>query len=210
MSTHWGVTVARVVKAWMPILETGKPNRHRQSGFSLIEILVVIVVISIVLSVTVLSFNLASDDRELRTEGRRFAALIEVTLDEAAMQGREFGIELLSGGYRFVEFDAFAGLWADIPGDDILRLRSLPEDVEFELFLEDKHVLLDDDPAPFEDPDENNPRQAAEVYAPHLLIYSSGETTPFELHLWRDYDDRRVILLGDAFGDINFADENTE
>lgn len=194
----------------MPILETGKPNRHRQSGFSLIEILVVVVVISIVLSVTVLSFNLASDDRELRTEGRRFAALIEITMDEAAMQGREFGIELLRNGYRFVEFDAFAGLWADIPGDDILRLRSLPDEVEFELYLEDKRVLLNDDPAAFEDPDEDAPRQTSEVYSPHLLIYSSGETTPFELHLWRDYDDKRVILQSDAFGSIEFADEGAE
>ena len=194
----------------MPILETGTPNKNGQVGFTLIELLVVIFIIGTIVTVTVLSINLVSDDRELRKEGRRFAALIEVTMDEAAMQGREFGVELLRGGYRFVEFDAFTGQWADIPGDDILRLRSLPEDIELELYLEDKRVLLDDDPAPFENPDESKDPGVKARYSPHLLVYSSGETTPFELHLWRDYDDQRVILRGDSFGAIDVVKDDDE
>jgi general secretion pathway protein H len=189
-------------------LETGKSCKHQQIGFSLIEIMVVIVIVGIIISVTVLSVNLVGDDRELRKEGRRFAALVEVTLDEAAMQGREFGIEVLTGGYRFVEFDAFAGLWADIPGDDILRLRALPDDVEFELYLEDKRVLLDKDPAPFEDPEKDSGRQARETYSPHLLVYSSGEATPFELHILRRYDDQQVVLRGDALGAIEIVNDS--
>lgn len=180
---------------------------NRTAGFTLIEILVVVVIIATVLSIAVLSFGVLGNDRELRTAAQRFAALIEVTQDEATMQGREFGLEIMTTGYRFVEYDAFTGLWSDIPGDDVLRLRRLPDDVEFELFLEDKRVILDDDPAPFEDPTMLSGGAATRTYSPHLLVYSSGDATPFELHLRRHYDGQLFIVRGDALGMIEFGEE---
>ena len=189
-----------------------RTNRNPRfgSGFTLIEILVVIVIVGTIASITMLSFGVLGNDRELRTEAKRFAALTEVVLDEAAMQGREFGIELMTAGYRFVEYDALAAQWDDVPGDDVLRLRALPDDVEFELFLEDKQILLDNDPAPFDDPDEDKVRAASDVYAPHLLVFSSGDATPFELHLWRRYDDLRIILRGDALGAVEIVNPDEE
>ncbi len=181
------------------VIGTLKNNRSN-SGFTLVEILVVIVIIGIILSIGLLSFDLAGNDRDLKTESRRFMALAEIALDEATMQGREFGIELMTKGYRFVEYDALTGRWAEVPGDDTLRLRGLPEELEFDLYLEDKRIPLDDDPAPFEDPDENSGISMTYSYAPHLLIFSSGDTTPFELHVYRDLDDQRVALRGDALG----------
>lgn len=186
--------------------------RHSQfdKGFTLIEILVVMVIVATVLSIAVLSFGILGNDRDLQTEAKRFAALMEVVQDEASMQGREFGIELMTAGYRFVEYDALTAQWADVPGDDILRLRALPEDVEFELFLEDKRILLDDDPAPFDDPEEDTVRAATDIYTPHLLVFSSGDATPFELHIWRRFDDSRVVLRGDALGAIENVNPDEE
>jgi general secretion pathway protein H len=185
-------------------------NPRIRNGFTLVEILVVIVIIGTVLSIAMLSFGILGSDRDLQTEAKRFVALMEVAQDEAFMQGREFGIELMTAGYRFVEYDALTGQWADIPGDDTLRLRGLPEDVEFELFLEDRRILLDDDPAPFDDPKESSMRAATDVYAPHLLVFSSGDATPFELHIWRSFDDSRVILRGDALGAVENVNPDEE
>lgn len=171
-------------------------------GFTLIELLIVMVIVATVVSIAMLSFGLLGNDRDLQTEGQRFAALMEVVQDEASMQGREFGIELMTTGYRFVEYDALTGRWSDVPGDDILRLRALPEDLEFELFLEDRRIQLDSDPATFDKPEETSRRSATDIYSPHLLIYSSGDSTPFELRIWRRFDDTRVVLRGDALGTI--------
>lgn len=199
--------------AMMQILETGIRNSNRQQelqreqGFSLVEILVVVLIVAIVTSAAMLSFANVSDDRELRTEARRFAALVEVALDEATMQGRDFGIELMTGGYRFVEYDAYAARWTSLPGDDTLRLRALPDSVEIELFMEGQRVLLSDSPAAFDVPDDTSFRSAGEFYAPHLLVYSSGDATPFEMHLWRASDDRRVIVRGDGLGTVKIADD---
>lgn len=183
-------------------------NRAAQVGFTLVEILVVVTIISIVLAVGLLSLSNVGDSRALHTEALRIAALIQVSQDEATMQGREFGIEVMTAGYRFVEYDPVSGQWADILGDDTLRLRTLPEDVELELFLEDKRILLENDPAPFEDPDKTNAASASKTYAPHLMIFSSGDATPFELRLWRTFDDRRVLIKGDAIGAVEVVKED--
>jgi len=185
-------------------------NLRFDRGFTLIELLIVMVIVATVTSIAMLSFGLLGSDRDLQTEGRRFAALMEVVQDEASMQGREFGIELMTAGYRFVEYDAYTGQWADVPGDETLRLRALPEDVEFELFLEDKRIQLEHDPATFDDPEETSGRSASDIYSPHLLVYSSGDATPFELHIWRRYDDARVILRGDALGAVENVNPDEE
>ena len=137
-------------------------------------------------------------------------ALAALVQDEATLQSREFGIELMTGGYRFVEYDALAGQWADVPGDDTLRLRALPEEVEFELYLEDKRIVLDDDPAEFDDPDEQALVASTRDYSPHLLIYSSGDATPFELHILRKHSDQNVILRGDALGSLKIVNPDED
>lgn len=181
-----------------------------ETGFTLVEILVVMFIIATVLSIGLLSFGVLGDDRELQTEAKRFAALSEVAQDEAFMQGREFGIEFLSAGYRFVEYDAQTGLWADVPGDETLRLRKLPAGSELELYLEGKRILLDDDPAPFEDPEKSGRGASLKVYSPHLMVFSSGDATPYELHVVRRQDDRRIVLRGNALGAIEFIQSDEQ
>jgi len=188
------------------------PVRHARlsAGFTLIDILVVIVIVAVVLSMGMLSVGLLGDDRDLKTEARRFSALYEVVRDEASLQGREFGIELMTAGYRFVEYDPFAARWADVPADEKLRQRGMPDEVELELFIEDRLISLEDNPSEFEDPEDNDRRASIDVYAPHLLVFSSGDATPFELHIWRRYDDQRVVLRGDALGQVEMVNPDEE
>ena len=199
----------RAGKALTPTLATGIPN-SRSRGFTLIEILVVVVVVAITVSIALLSINVVRDDRDLETEAQRFAALLEVALDDATLQGREFGIELMRQGYRFVEYDTPNDIWVDFYGDDTLRDRKIPEAMEFELYIEDKRVLLDDYAGELDDPDTMALRGVTERYAPHLLLFSSGETTPFELHIVRPDDDQLFIVRGDALGAIEFGEEELE
>jgi len=182
-------------------------NSHRLSrAFTLIEILVVISIVGIVVSIALLSLGVLGDDRDLRKEGRRMIALVQLAQDEATMQGREFGIEFMTDSYRFVEYDPFLNVWGEILGDEVLRLRQLPEDTEFDLFIEGQHVLLDPEPARFELPEDNERSQVGEKYAPHIFVFSSGDMTAFELHILQVELDQTVVLESNLLGDIKFAE----
>ncbi len=164
-----------------------------------------VVIIGIVSSITLMSLGVLGDDRELRTEARRMQTLLEIAQDEAVLQGREFGLEIMLDSFRFVEFDPYANQWHAIVGDATMRLRQLPEDVEFDLLLDDRHVELELDPAEFDTDDEQTDRGPRETYTPHLFIFSSGDMSPFELHITRRYDQEQIILRRDLIGEYEIV-----
>ena len=192
----------------MPISGTGTLSKAR--GFTLIEVLVVIVIVATIVSMALLSLGVGGDDEELDTERRRLAALIETVQDEAMFQGREFGIEFSILAYRFVEYDALTRRWAEVPFDDLYRLRTLPEGLEFELFIDDKRIELNNDLKEIDDPDEQPLSAGVQVYAPHLFVFASGETTAFELRLWRPQTDAERVLIGDLLGQVRYAEDELE
>lgn len=178
-----------------------------QLGFTLIEILVVVIIVATVSGIALMSIGLIGDDRELDTERQRLASLIQVAQDEATLQGREFGLELMTSTYRFVEFDPLTAQWSEVPGDDLFRSRELPEGMEFELYVEDKRVVLKSDPQRLDDPDEQSMTLTAEKYAPHIYVFSSGELTAYEIRLRRPQNNQELALRGDILGEIEFVDE---
>ena len=180
----------------------------KRSGFTLIEVMVVMVIIGIVISFAVLSVGIVGDDREIRQQALRMSTLIEMVSDEAQMQGREYGVEIMRTGYRFVEFDPLLAQWNQVVGDDMLRMRTLGEEMEFELFLEDRRVSLDEAPADTSVAEDPAERDLSEDYQPHLMIMSSGEITPFELRIIRDVDRRSVLVTMSPAGELEIQSDD--
>lgn len=163
--------------------------------------LVVIVIVGIVSAVALLSFGLLGDDSELEREARRLSSLIELANDEAMLQGRDYGLEFIQSGYRFVEHDPFTEQWIEVVGDEFLRPRTVSEDTEFDLYLEDRRVLLKTDAQDIaideDEEEEERSRQVrvqADEYVPHVLIMSSGDVSPFELMLVRRMDRASITI----------------
>ncbi|MBT8080770.1 MAG: type II secretion system minor pseudopilin GspH [Gammaproteobacteria bacterium] len=172
--------------------------------------MVVMVIIGIFISIAVLSVGVVRDDRAIRQQALRLSTLIEMASDEAQMQGREYGVELMRTGYRFVEFDPILLQWAEIIGDDLLRPRSLGDDMEFELALEDRNVLLAEAPADMTVPEDPTERDYSDDYQPHLMIMSSGEITPFDIRIIRDTDQRSVLVSLSPAGEMEMQSSDDE
>jgi general secretion pathway protein H len=183
----------------------------RQRAFTLIEILVVLVIVGILTAVAFLSFGILGDDDSMDREVRRLSTLIELVSDEATTQGRDYGLEFMTGGYRFVEYDPLLNQWFEVIGDDFLEQRQLDEGVEFELFLEERRVLLHSEAQETEredDEEQQAPRRdLTDDYLPHVLIMSSGDVTPFELRFLRDVDRSEITLEMTLVGEMEIRSD---
>jgi general secretion pathway protein H len=97
-------------------------------GFTLIEILVVLVIIGIM--VGLVSVRMMPDDTALlRTETERLALLLEQTRDQAVVAGEPIGFSVEQGRYHFWLRDA-ENQWVPLSGDDLLRQRALADGVQ--------------------------------------------------------------------------------
>lgn len=183
-----------------------------ETAFTLIELLVVIVIVGIVSAVALLSFGILGDDRNLQREARRLGSLIELANDEATMQGRDYGMEIMLSGYRFLEHDPLTEQWQEIFGDEALRPRQLEEQMEFELFIEDRRVLLEQEAAETEadEDDEDTNRNLVDDYVPHVLILSSGDITPFELRIIRAQDRTEVTMTMSLLGEFEIQTDDQQ
>ncbi|HEY4542896.1 MAG TPA: GspH/FimT family pseudopilin [Noviherbaspirillum sp.] len=98
-----------------------RARRVRARGFTLLEILVVLVIAGLLLGVV--AFNAMPGPRQaLQTEAQRIALLLQLARDEAIVRNRAIAFEAGSDSYRFLERDGSS--WIPVPQDDLLRERS--------------------------------------------------------------------------------------
>jgi len=164
----------------MPTSATGTWNSPTlpQRGFTLIEVLVVMLIIGIMVAGTVLSVGLAHGDRELNNERDRMLGLTDYMREQASLQSREFGIRCFDGGYEFlvnsIDLASGAIVWQRVPDDRLMRPRHLPKGIELQLAVDGRPVKLPDEEVPDDE------------LMPQVLLFSTGEMNLFELTLRRE------------------------
>jgi general secretion pathway protein H len=160
------------------------------SGFTLIEVLVVVFIIGILASVTVISIHALGRDNELRDETRRIASIIEAVQEQAQMEGRDFGLRLQERQYEFLVYDPRKDLWQAVDGDDLLRLRQLPPGLSFKLRLEGREASLRPPPDP------------KKPWPPQITILGSGDVAAFELKVQREDSDHEATITCNANSEL--------
>lgn len=159
--------------------------RTRCAGFTLLELLVVVVIIGILYSVMTLSVGLiATDERELERDADRLQALLQAASQDAVLQGQEFGLRFSPSGYEFSVLDPVTGEWAVLPAGDLYAPRDLGPFYWLELEIDGRRVDLA----------EPGRRSERDPYLPQLFLFSSGEISPFRLTIERRPGGQRVRI----------------
>jgi len=166
----------------------GLPSR----GFSLLELMLVMVVIGILVAIFTLSLGSFSDD-QTSEDVRRLEALILLASEEASMQGRDIGLRFYQHGYEFsarseAEDEEGNKFWVWLPLDEdrLLRPRDLGEEISVELLIENKDVDLELD---------RDSLKETELYQPQIFLFSSGDLTPpFTARFRPEFVNTAVVL----------------
>ncbi|HTV80155.1 MAG TPA: type II secretion system minor pseudopilin GspH [Steroidobacteraceae bacterium] len=171
--------------------------RAPSGGFTLVEILVVVVIIGIITVGALLSLSFLGPDRQLHTEADRIADLMNYAQEQGELQTREMGLYCTDHSYRFLVFDARRNLWVPIDDDDALRARTLPDSIRLQLVVEGRDVVL----ATAADEQQKKSSAPAQLQ-PHVMIFSNGDLTSFKLTLAREGAADTVTLVPDRQGKI--------
>jgi general secretion pathway protein H len=180
-------------------------------GFTLLEILVVVVIMGIIVSMAMLSVNMLGRDSEVEDQAKRFWAVLQQTKEESELQSVNVGVFISAEAYEFLRFDQRQNLWIPIGDDKLYATRRLPEGLRFRLWLDSREAVLKPDlpQRTDEDEDEEDKEQTGEEKKeaelpealrtidrdkppktqsdpPQVVILSNGDIMPFELLIERD------------------------
>ena len=154
---------------------------NNKKGFTLIEIMVVIVIAAVLISAVALSFPPVGD-KLLKEHADRFTALVTLAQDEAILQSNELAIEITPDGYSFYQNENNS--WLDL-NDSPFKKRTLSGEISTKMYLDGILINLKD----------------REKSNPQIVILSSGEMTPFTYTL-QFKDQSEITIKVDANGAI--------
>ena len=185
-----------------------------QRGFTLLELLVVILVIGLIMSFASLSVG-QTGGRVADEEGRRLAALIQLAEEESILRGEERVVELESNAYQFSLLGPAGNPVAmDDGSESTFRARELPGGVTLTATLNGEeakltaHKAQPKDEAKIDADDEDKSKtekkERDRLEGPAIMLLSSGEMTPFVLDV-RAEDGSIYRVTGDFNGKVTYT-----
>ena len=170
------------------------PKRKGNQGFSLLELIIVLVIIGVMIAAITISITDRRLDN-LKLESERLQALILLAIDQAVITNKEIGLLIEDDGYKFLEYNDET--WQEMDQQNSPRFvsRKLPEEVYARiqvagLYNDDAETeyLVSKEAEPFADTDTQASTQDP-LPMPQVLMLSSSEVTPFIIRLGWDFDD---------------------
>ena len=176
----------------------------RSRGFTLIEMMVVVVIIGLVSAGFMLSLSSTGRDSQLERERDRLTALIDYVRERAALQTVEYGLRCQQDGYQFVMYDTRTSLWAEDPLDESLRARTLPAGLVLRLSVEKKTIVLSvrSVQVKAQGNKARSKRQADLDLTPQVMLFSNGDLTSFKLTLERTGTGRSAVVSSTNTGKV--------
>ncbi len=168
------------------------PVRSSLRGFTLLEVLLVVLLIGIVSGLVLLAASPSDPGRIVVGEADRLEESLSLAEDTAVSDNEQFGLLVDEHGYRYLVYDDASRQW--LPSDNpAFAPYELPPEVSLRLLVNEKQK------APSLDFRTGSDRPAPDKKAltPQLFILSSGETTALTLSVEAERVTPERITLDD-------------
>jgi general secretion pathway protein H len=152
-------------------------------GFTILEILVVVAVISIAVSTILLNFSINRPDDALKEHTTRVGKTLQMLMQEAILDDRNFAVSLLPQAFLILEYNGETWVQTE---DVFLKGLAREHGYDDELVIDNAVVAIEKTTPP----------------KPHILILSSGEMTPFQWDISDAENRLRMRLQSDLLGRI--------
>jgi general secretion pathway protein H len=164
-------------------------HKARPSGYTLIEILIVMLIISIVGGVTMLSISINQTTR-FKNIANQITRLLTLAEEQALVEANVYGLAFTANSYQFYQFNANSKdqPWQPLT-DKVMGLHTIPDGVQITVKVRDKIMQLT----------KSQPTQ------PQLIIATSGDIIPFNILIGKVDQPPRFQVIGHANGSIESA-----
>lgn len=181
------------------MLASWSPSRFNQApGFTLVEILVVLIIVSVMSGIVVTSLPSSFQNSDFDEESLRLKTVIELIREESLTRASEYGLKTDKDNYSFFVYNEIEQNWTQLNTKPYAE-HKLGYGILLKTTIEDNELILTDE----EDEESSVPN------APRILLLSSGEMTPFEITIALGRDKTRT-LVSDGYSELAWQDELDE
>ena len=164
----------------------------RAQGFTLIELLVVVAIVAVLAGLVGTSFVGSGQNQAMEGFAYRMAQRMELARDRALQRNREWGLYINESEYLFAEFNELTQTWEPFTQRPF-HTESYAMNVQMTVQVDEYQGQVDAD----------------EDSLPEIVLFSSGEVTPFELTIKHITQPSLVwILESDGFTRIKAQRED--
>lgn len=161
-----------------------RTRRCSQQGFTLIEVMLVIVLVGVMISAVQFTFSSSKPEQILQQNSARFAGIFDVAAEYGLLNNVELGLFVKEDTYQFLGYDGVQ--WSPIADNPLFEEFTLPDNVEISLQLDDLPIeepqLFDSSLLITEEEDDSFTEEDEEKkITPQVYILSGGDITPFSL-----------------------------
>jgi general secretion pathway protein H len=154
--------------------------RSDQTGYTLIEILIVIAIISIVAAVATLSIHF-NHKKQMESLAHHLVSLILLSEEEAILHPAVLGLAFTSHTYQVYRYEEKNHSWQPLT-NKVFRAETLPDKVQITLTIQDKIIPANG--------------------KPQLIISSSGDLPAFTIDIG-DFDETPLYQVnGEENGNV--------
>ena len=166
----------------------------KHAGFTLIEVMVVLLIMGLATGAVMLSYSGESAQDLLKKQTQRLQVVFNMASDYAVLNQRQLGLRVQDdkSSYYFMYLDEVQE-WQKLELDSTFAEHQLPERFNLELLLTDLpweteeslfgSGVFDEELSVSNDGVEIGDKEDKKLDPPQIFIFSSGEITPFSITL---------------------------